>query len=429
MLVGVAAQQMSPARRVSSPSNRKPLSPPVGALRVWFKRLLLIVGGVGLALVVGEITVRLLGLGPQVAAVSAGAFRLCQNPVLRYEFMPGARYGEIRINADAMRDPPRTVEKPADTFRIACLGDSVCAGFYTPHAQTFAACLERLLNRHFRSSGRVFEVLNFGVTGYNITQTVENLRVRGLKYEPDVIVYAFCINDIEDYSKELERLHSQATAAELNFFDKVSRGGTRLALHSRLYALWRYRRECGTVAGNMRPEIRPDVQFKHLANNTYARYFSLQYSSLEGWGRVTDGLTRLGEMAAEHRVNAYVALFPLLRDLERYPLEGIHNMVADAARERSLRVVDLLADYQALFREIGWEGKLDDLHPDPIGHALAAVAILRELLAGEQVFDAGASLARVAAGDEPEARIAELLLDSDRDSDVVSPDLPGSGGA
>ena len=419
-------------------SSTEPVSPPTEAhpavrsgrpVRVWVYRLLLVLGAVVAALAIGEILLRVCGLGPQLAAVSAGAFRMSSNQVLRYEFLPGAKYGDIRINSEGMADRPRMVEKPGHTFRIACIGDSICAGFQVRHTQTFAARLERLLNHHCQSTGRAFEVLNFGVTGYNMTQAVESLRVRGLRFDPDVIVYACCLNDVEDYSYEFECLRSHATAAELNFFDKVSGGGTRLARHSRLYALWRYSRERDTTAGNKRPATRPDLQFEHLAGNTYARYFARQYGSEEGWGRVTDGLTRLGEMAAERRVNAYVVLFPVLRDLEAYPLEGVHQQVADAARQRSLRVVDLLADYRALFREIGEEAKLDDLHPDATGHALAAVAILRELLAGEQLLAAGASLASVAGGDEPEAWVARLLLDRDGDADPVAPQLtsPGDG--
>ena len=397
-------------------------------MRIWVYRLLLVVGAVGAALTIGEAVVRILDLGPQLAAVSAGAFRMSSNQVLRYEFLPGAKYGDVRINQEGMADRPRTVEKPGNTFRIACIGDSICAGFQVRRGQTFTARLERLLNHHFGPSGQAFEVLNFGVTGYNITQAVESLRVRGLGFDPDVIVYACCLNDVEDYSYEFERLRSHATAAELDFFDKASGGGARLARYSRLYALWRYSRARDTTAGNKRPETRPDLQFEHLAGNTYARYFARQYDSEEGWGRITEGLTRLGEMAADRRVNAYVVLFPVLRDLEAYPLQGVHDMLADAARQRSLRVVDLLADYRALFREIDEEASLDDLHPNGTGHALAAVAILRELLAGERPFAAGASMTSVAAGDEPEAWIARLLLDRDGDADPVAPQLTGPGG-
>ena len=39
------------------------------------------------------------------------------------------------------------------------------------------------------------EVLNFGVSGYNTQQEVETLREKGLRYSPDLVVLAVCVND------------------------------------------------------------------------------------------------------------------------------------------------------------------------------------------------------------------------------------------
>ena len=47
------------------------------------------------------------------------------DPVLRYEMKPGVVCGEGVTNELGMIDSPRAVQKPPDTLRVACLGDSV----------------------------------------------------------------------------------------------------------------------------------------------------------------------------------------------------------------------------------------------------------------------------------------------------------------
>ena len=405
---------MAPEEPVSHQAVNGPPSSAGRPSRVWFLRLLLLAGGIAVALLVGEIAVRLLGADPELAVVSAGAFRLSENPVLRYELFPGARDGDIKINPDGMRDRSYTVQKPAGTFRIACIGDSICAGFHLDAAEAFGARLEQLLNRYYATPDQAFEVLNFGVTGYNITQAVENLRVRGLKYDPDVIVYAYCLNDVQEYSFEFETLQARLTAAERSHLGRMLRGDSWLLLHSRLYALCRYSWESHALPSDGPPEIRPDEQFRHLGNNTYEQYFRSQYNSQAGWGRVLDGLERLAEVSRRHNMNVYLAIFPIFGDFEAYPLEDVHRKVATAAKQRSLRVLDLLGGYRAFSRMADGPFALDDLHPNAAGHALAAVAILRALLAGERALATSPCLDPMALGDQPEALAASLLLRHDR---------------
>ena len=68
------------------------------------------------------------------------------------------------------------------------------------------------MNRGAR--GARYEVLNFGVTGYDLSQSVENLRSRGLRYRPDLVISQYCLNDPEGYSSEMESLLGQLSNAE-----------------------------------------------------------------------------------------------------------------------------------------------------------------------------------------------------------------------
>ncbi len=94
---------------------------------------------------------------------------------------------------------------------MAVLGDSIAFGYWVAEEDAFARQLELLLGES-RGEGPPVEVLNFGVPGYNLGQEIETLRSRVLAFEPDVVVLAFCLNDLEGvFSYELGLVQDRAT--------------------------------------------------------------------------------------------------------------------------------------------------------------------------------------------------------------------------
>ena len=100
----------------------------------------------------------------------------------------------VQISSQGLRDREFELEKAAGVTRILLLGDSMVDGLEVPLENTFAKQLERL----FRESGRNVEVINGGHYGYGTDQELLAYRLRGHKYQPDVVVLCFTTNDIED---------------------------------------------------------------------------------------------------------------------------------------------------------------------------------------------------------------------------------------
>lgn len=136
------------------------------------------------------------------------------DPYIGVVLRPGARgmvytEGESffeQINSQGLRDREHAKEKPANTFRIAVLGDSFAEAFQVPIENTFWSVLERELSGCPALNGKRVETINFGVTGYGTAQELQMLRHRVWDYSPDLVLLAFFTgNDVQNNSRALQK--------------------------------------------------------------------------------------------------------------------------------------------------------------------------------------------------------------------------------
>jgi len=104
----------------------------------------------------------------------------------------------FRINSQGMRaERDYPYEKPPGTKRIVSLGDSYTVGFEVDVDETFSSVLERELN----ARGQQVEVLNAGVSGFSTAEQYLYLERELWKYDPDMIVISFFVNDLVDNTR------------------------------------------------------------------------------------------------------------------------------------------------------------------------------------------------------------------------------------
>jgi lysophospholipase L1-like esterase len=292
--------------------------------------------------------------------ISRATTRKSHNPRLRFELRPDSRVKaevEYRINAEGLRGPEVEVEKPEGVRRVAVLGDSIAFGYWVAEEDTFPRQLESMLNEAWDDGTRI-EVLNFGVPGYNLDQETEALRSRALPFAPDVVVVAFCLNDLEGiFSYELGLVQDRATRRRLLL------GRLREGVLSRSYffAWVEYRLAEADARRRFARARNP------LAGPLYEQAVGEQKKALLGKFAV------LQTVLASHGIEGVVAAFPVFNGKwERYPHLGLHRVIREAAEEAGLRTVDLHDCYTAYaFREV----RVDVVHPSPAGHRVAAHAI------------------------------------------------------
>ena len=109
------------------------------------------------------------------------------------ELIPSAvsesQYGPITTNRHGLRDQAYADARPANTWRVAVLGPSNVMGWGVPDGGTFEALLEIQLNKTPLGSGHQrFELLNFGVPGYQPPQQMMNFD-RAQRLQANVVLY------------------------------------------------------------------------------------------------------------------------------------------------------------------------------------------------------------------------------------------------
>jgi lysophospholipase L1-like esterase len=162
------------------------------------KNLMLLGVSIILSLFILEGIVRLFHLAPLVAE-NLGVYRLIGDSRMVYEMTPGSILDQNRINKQGFMGGDFKYEKEKHTVRIAMLGDSITEGMRIRIGKKFSDVLESILNEEASRQDRQerYEVMNFGVGGYNLDAEVELLKTKVVKYSPDIVVLNFAPNDTE----------------------------------------------------------------------------------------------------------------------------------------------------------------------------------------------------------------------------------------
>ena len=170
----------------------------------WIKNGTLVAVSVAIALVLGEAALR-------VAGFSYPNFWE-PDPLTGSKLRPGMEGWQqdegrayVKINSQGLRDVEHPIAKPANTYRIAILGDSYAEAMQVPEEKAFWWLLPKRLEACHFAGGKRIETVNFGVSGYGTSHELLTLESRVWQYSPDMVLLAFFPgNDVRNNSKALE---------------------------------------------------------------------------------------------------------------------------------------------------------------------------------------------------------------------------------
>lgn len=328
----------------------------------------LILALVSLAVVSGaaEIAVRLINPPPHVLHhVNIAGYRLSSNPVRKYEYTPGRfatgaggfdDHSNFIINRTGFRDHEFDQVKPAHTFRIIALGDSVTAGNgIEDYTKTYPKLLESFLNRG--TSNHAVEVYNMGVGGYHMLQEIETLREAGLRFAPDLVTIGFVINDFDE---------SVDGGVYANLMNQVGREEQQVLSDTLNRSPWRIRNH---LLSKSRLFFFMYYRIRGLHSAFRGHVFNYQRDVLKTRNPVESGLELLSRLQQERGFKSVIFLIPAFdwRNGE-YKYTAIHDRLKQAAaRYPEFVVIDLLPEFIAINKN-GEGYTYDGLHPNETGH-------------------------------------------------------------
>ena len=278
---------------------------------------------------------------PFAIPLHGGIHRVSQAKDLYWELVPNLRdlfQGvSVATNSRGFRD--RDYGPRGAAARVVVLGDSITFGAAVEQNQSYPEVLETLLNRW-----RPAEVVNCGVSGYNLVQYLVNYERKARAYDPDLVIVGFFGDDL------LPPYVPQEKSIWL-----------WLELHSRLYQVIKF----------------------HLATvwpgRFSAQYFNVRQSTAAGFLRLEQ---QLNQWQAEGRQVLFV-FHPELSDGQQ---PGASQVVTDVERVLAAHHVPYL-ELAAVYRAHGplssfsTNPPVANPHPNAAGHALIAAAIDESLRA------------------------------------------------
>ena len=332
-----------------------------------------------LTLLALEIGLRLYGYNPFRDGQSAGdsMFRTSAYPDLKYELTPGFSGASIQINSQGFRGPEPSSDPSAK--RVIVLGDSIAFGNFLNWDDTFSNQVQRRLH----SDRPAVDVLDLGVGGYDVIQEVALLEIRGLKYHPDLVVVAYCLNDISIASVSLDhidRMRSQQRSllyrSRLAQFvsTNVEKIRTKRWLshmnHPEVFHR-EYEHQIDTIGDD-------EVELLDQMKNAPRWPSTTWYGDRDRVGRLRFAFRRLADISKKNGFSVVVMTVPLLTgDAETYTHRAAHRIVEMEARRAGFDTIELMdafmrAGMENLSAEWG-----DIIHPNARGHAIMA-DLLRE---------------------------------------------------
>lgn len=261
--------------------------------------------------------------------------------VMKPHFTSFNQGAHIHTNRFGYRDDdfPET-PKTSKEFRVALLGDSVGWGWGVEVEKSFAFLLEKRLSEKFPD--KTIHIMNFSVTGYSTLQEARTLEAVAMKFDPDLVLLVYSLNDPD----------------HIGFGSLNNHYLAREKIH-----LWY---EAKSLFMLIKNTIHSDES--SLVSNYQDSFF---FNHATQYDNVENGFDSIAKTANHHHVPVLVAIAPVFKfEMNQpYPWKAIHKKVSDSAQSLGFSVVDMMDFFEGYGHE---QVGIDVMHPNEVGHDMIA---------------------------------------------------------
>jgi hypothetical protein len=261
-------------------------------------------------------------------------------------------------NLRGFRETGYSYSKPPGTFRILAVGDSFTFGSgINDINDIYSEVLERKLNSMNQSVR--YEVINFSRGGWSTQNELVNLRKEGLKYQPDLVVLGYVLNDPETREMKEEIRRKTMTSHILPY-----PYGRLLSAHSFTYYIFEKQ-----INGLLPPKL----SYEKMGDDYIASCYTKEH--LDKYIPILEELINL----VQENSRMVMLIFPLIRPFDSYPFSYAHDIIREVAVRKGVVVIDLLPVLSKMNHKMltvsPWDG-----HPNETVHRLAAEMVYQKLV-------------------------------------------------
>lgn len=296
---------------------------------------------------------------------------------------PGSFSTTFQTNSRGLRDRDYPLTKPKNIRRIVVLGDSFTWGWGVGDQEIYTEVLE--------SSLKNVEVINLGVTAFGTPQEFKYLQQEGMQYDPDIVLLALCLNDIEPHATTNQKAEQTTKSQENQDKNIIATLKRYLGSHSNLYTFVMGRINTskslvnwlvqvglkGDLAGyeeldiNVRPTLKVYPEELHLAfeqtksNLLHMKEF-LHNRGVRFIVSLIPSLQSVDETAFSHTI-AYTKFDP-----DDFDAEKPYRLLAEFGKENDIEVINPLPSFKRTHQQKAKLFLNRDMHFNALGHELLA---------------------------------------------------------
>lgn len=362
------------------------------------KKFLLLLFSVFLSVLIAEFALRILK-PVKLYQLSKRFYNPSPNQTIIYEPRPNStsKYNSYWFNDDGIRsDKGYTLENSSHNFRIAVIGDSLAYGFRLKSSSTYISLLEHKLNNNLHSYKISSEIMNFGVVGYRTIQILERFKEKVIKYNPDLVIYHFWLDDVT-LKQDLSGISFFSNPANV-LIDKIIKmiktDETLMSLPGKLLIQSHLVRNILVLlkeqfsqdfSGNhfyLAKSAEPDQEilriydaYSNKVKNSvyndiaYIEPYYKYYTVKEDFIVWNNCIKELSDICKLKNIELLLLITPVLYDYDQYNWRPLHRFIKDIAQQYSIPVFDITDSFKGYKAS---EICFDDEHPNQLGNKIIA---------------------------------------------------------
>lgn len=288
------------------------------------------------------------GAAPQLEELGANQIAINEHlkDFLIYRPLPNVdtrdpRFNNVHYvtNALGFVDRNYPLEHAPTTRRLVVLGDSMARGLGVPPGEGWEPQLERDLNAHFTSGAvQQFDVINFGVSGYRITQVLDVGLEVAPPFKPDVYVVVLSwLTVAKKWGLHLAQLVEEGIDPKYDFLRQVVKDANLQKGDA-----------TSTTEAKLRPFMLPTLRWS---------------------------LRTLRERAARDNAKVVVFMVPHLKGIGSYDADfGPVKVMLQREQIPFVDALDAFDELDPAAYDVG-----DGLHPNPAGHKILARVLMERI--------------------------------------------------